>query len=88
MQTENRLLDDLAQVLAGAVGGVAGLRQEVEARLKDQLRRLLGDMELVGREEFEAVKAMAAKARTEQERLEKRLAALESRRKPPPAGPA
>lgn len=88
MQTQNRLLDDLAQVLAGAVGGVAGLRQEVEARLKDQLRRLLGDMELVGREEFEAVKAMAAKARAEQERLEKRLAALERRPKPPPAGPA
>ena len=54
------------------------MRGEVEALVRQQIRRLLGDMELVNREEFEAVKAMAAKAREEQERLEARIATLEA----------
>ena len=78
MQTENRLLDDLARVAAGAVEGLAGLRQEIEARLRDRVERLLRGMDLVDREEFEAVKAMAARARAEQEALLARVAALEA----------
>lgn len=79
MQTSNRILDDMARVASGAVGAAAGLRGEAEALIRDRLRRLLGDMELVNREEFEAVRAMAAKARTEQEAMAKRMASLEAR---------
>ena len=78
MQTQNRLLDDLARVAAGALGVAAGLREEVEARLREQFQRVLAGMELVTREEFDAVKAMAVKAREEQEVLHERLAALET----------
>jgi BMFP domain-containing protein YqiC len=76
---ENRILDDLAKVAAGALGSLSGVRQEVEARLRQQFERILADMAVVTREEFEAVKAMAAKARTEQELLAARLDALEAR---------
>jgi BMFP domain-containing protein YqiC len=85
MQTQNRLLDDLARVAAGALGTLSGVKGEVEARLREQLERVLAGMDLVSREEFEAVKAMAAKARAEQEDLARRVAALESRL-PAPAG--
>lgn len=79
MQTQNRFLDDLARVATGAMGTLTGMRGEVETRLKEQFERILGRMNLVRREEFDAVQAMAAKARTEQEALEKRVAALEAR---------
>ncbi len=79
MQTDNRLLDDLARMASGAVGALTGMRAEVEARLRDQLERILARMDLVTREEFDAVRAMAAKARSEQERLEARLAVVEAR---------
>lgn len=89
MQTQNRFIDDLARVATGALGTLTGMRGEVETRLRDQFERILGRMNLVRREEFDAVKAMAAKARTTQEALEKRLAALEARlgktAKAPPA---
>jgi BMFP domain-containing protein YqiC len=75
----NRILDDLAKVAAGALGGVTGVRQEIEARLRQQFERVLANMEVVSREEFEVVRAMAAKARDEQEALAARLAALEAR---------
>ncbi len=78
MQTQNRLLDDLARVTTGALGVAAGMRGEIEARLRDQFERILSRMDLVTREEFDAVKAMAAKARAEQETLHERLAALEA----------
>ena len=78
MQTENRLIDDLAKVAASAVGVAAGVREEVEARVRHQFERVLEGMELVSRDEFEAVKAMAAEARAENERLAARLAALEA----------
>jgi BMFP domain-containing protein YqiC len=77
MQTQNKLLDDLARVASGALGVAAGMREEVEARLRDQFARVLGHMDLVTREEFEAVRAMAVKAREEQEVLGERMAALE-----------
>ena len=63
MQTQNPFLDDLAKVAAGAVGGLAGIKHEIETRLREQFERILGRMDLVTREEFEVVKAMAAKAR-------------------------
>jgi BMFP domain-containing protein YqiC len=79
MQTQNRFLDDLARVATGALGAVSGMRGEVETRLREQFERILGRMHLVRREEFDAVQAMAAKARSTQEALEKRVAALETR---------
>ncbi len=79
MQTQNRLLDDLARVATGALGVAAGMRGEIEFRLRDQFEKVLTGMDLVTREEFDAVKAMAAKARAEQETLAQRVAALEAR---------
>ena len=86
MQSQNRFFDDMARVAAGAAGALSGVRGEIEARFRDQLERVLAGMDLVSREEFEAVKQMAAKAREEQElllrkveTLEGRLAALEQR---------
>ena len=76
MQTRNRILDDMARVASGALGTATGLRGEVEALVRERLKRALGDMELVDREEFEAVKAMAAKARTEQETMAATIAEL------------
>lgn len=78
MQTDNPILDDLARVANGALGVAAGLREEVESLVRQRLARLLDEMDLVPREEFEAVREMAANARAEQERLEKRVAALET----------
>jgi len=78
MQAENRFLDDLARVATGALGVAAGVRNEAEALLRQRFARLLDDMDLVTREEFEAVKAMAAKARAEQAALAKQLATLEA----------
>jgi BMFP domain-containing protein YqiC len=79
MQTRNRVLDDMARLANGAVGALTGAGRELEALIRAQIERMLGRMDLVRRDEFEAVKAMAAKARAEQERLEARLAALEAR---------
>ena len=79
MQVDSRLLDDLARVAGGAMGAASGVKGEMEALVRRQLERILQSMDLVGRDEFEAVKEMAAKARTEQERLEQRLAKLEAR---------
>jgi BMFP domain-containing protein YqiC len=78
MQTRNRFLDDMARVATGAVGTLTGMRGEVETRLREQFERVLDRMNLVRREEFDAVQAMAAKARSTQEALEKRVAALEA----------
>ena len=79
MQSQTRILDDLARVAAGAMSTLSGMRSEVESRLREQLEKVLAGMDLVSRDEFEAVKAMAAKARAEQEDLQKRLAEVESR---------
>ena len=79
MQNDNRIFEDLARVASGALSALTGVREEVEARLRDQFQHILDRMNLVRREEFEAVQAMAAKARAEQERLAERLAALEAR---------
>jgi BMFP domain-containing protein YqiC len=78
MQSQNRFLDDLARVAAGAIDTLSGIKGEVETRIREQLERVLAGMDLVSRDEFEAVKAMAAKARSEQEDLQKRIGDLES----------
>lgn len=78
MQTENRFFDDMARVASGAMSGLTGLRQEIEARFREQLERMLRDMDLVTREEFEAVKAVAQTARAEQERLHAKVVKLEA----------
>ena len=88
MQTENRLIDDLAKIATSALGTLKGARDEMETRLKDQLERIVRGMDLVRREEFEVVRAMAAKARAENEALAKRVAALEPKRKATPRGKA
>jgi BMFP domain-containing protein YqiC len=75
-QSTNRLLDDLAKLMTDAAGAAQGVRQEVEGVMRAQAERILKTMDVVTREEFEAVKAMAEKARAENERLENRIAAL------------
>jgi BMFP domain-containing protein YqiC len=77
MQTENRLLDDLARMANGAINTLSGLREEIESRVRERVERMLADMDMVPREEFDAVKAMAQKARTEQEDLATKVAELE-----------
>ncbi|HIC80598.1 MAG TPA: accessory factor UbiK family protein [Kiloniellaceae bacterium] len=79
MQSENKILDDFARLASGAMGVAVGMRSEVEARLREQLERLLAQMDLVPREEFDAMKAVAIAAREEQEALTQKLAALEGR---------
>ena len=78
MQTRNPLLDDLAKLMSGALGAAGGMREEMEARLRDRLQRVLSGMDLPTREEFEAVKELASRARAAQETLEARVAALEA----------
>lgn len=78
MQTRSRFFDDLARMANGAAGVAAGMREEIEALAQQRLERLLSGLDLVTREEFDAVKAVAAKARSEQEALEKRVQALEA----------
>lgn len=77
MQSSNRLLDDLAKVASGAASAVAGVREEIEGLVRQRMERLIADLDLVSRDEFDVAKAMAAKARAEQEKLEQRLKALE-----------
>ncbi|MBC26103.1 MAG: pyrroline-5-carboxylate reductase [Rhodospirillaceae bacterium] len=78
MQTENRLFDDIARVASGATSTLVNIRTELESMIKQRLERILTDMDLVPRDEFEAVKAVAAQARAEQELLEERVAELEA----------
>ncbi len=79
MQSDNRILDDMAKVATGALGSLTGLRVEIEAKVQQQLERLLGKMNLVSREEFETMKAVAQAAREEQIKLERRLQEIEAK---------
>ena len=90
MQTQSRFFDDLARVANGALSAAAGMRAEIEQLVRQQFDRFLADRNLVTREDFEAVEAMAAKAREEQEKLAARVTELEAAlaakaRKPAPA---
>jgi BMFP domain-containing protein YqiC len=84
MTRENPILDGLAKLLTDAAGAAQGAKSEMETFLKQKLEKLIADMDLVGREEFDAVKAMAAKARAENGRLEARLKKLERAAPRPP----
>lgn len=79
MQTENKFFDDFARLAGGAFNAFGAFKTELESQMRQQVEALLARMKLVTREEFEAVQAMAAKAREEQEALAKRVAALESK---------
>jgi BMFP domain-containing protein YqiC len=77
MQSENRLFDDVVKFVNGAAGTLAGMGREAEAATRERAREWIGGMDFVSREEFEAVKAMAAAARDEAEALKTRLDKLE-----------
>jgi len=77
-QTNNRFLDEIAKLMTDAAGAAQGMRRDFETMMRAQGERILRDMDVVQREEFEAVKEMAAKAREENERLAARVAALEA----------
>ena len=81
MQTRNKVLDDLSQLMTNAMGVAQGARDEAETAMKGLLDRWLADRDFVTREEFEAVRAMAQKAREENEALAARIAALEGKPK-------
>jgi BMFP domain-containing protein YqiC len=78
-QTTGRFFDELGKLLTDAAGAADGVRKEVESVVRAQAERVLRDLDVVQREEFEAVKAMAQKAREENERLKERIAALEAK---------
>ncbi|MEX0956541.1 MAG: accessory factor UbiK family protein [Rhizobiaceae bacterium] len=76
---QNRILDELAKLMTDAAGAAQGVRREVEQAFRAQAERMLNSMDLVQREEFDAVRDMAAKARAENEKLAARLEELEAR---------
>ena len=88
MQSENRLFDDLVKMVNGVAGTMAGVGREAEASMRERMREWVGGVDFVGRDEFEAVKAMAAAARDENEILKARIAALEAKVAGPAAGTA
>ncbi|MGN6375403.1 MAG: accessory factor UbiK family protein [Sphingomonas sp.] len=77
MQTDNKIFDDFAKFINGAAGTFAGMGREAEASARSRMREWIGGMDFVSREEFDAVKAMAAAARDEVDALRARLDALE-----------
>jgi BMFP domain-containing protein YqiC len=78
MQSENKMFDDFVKMVNGMAGTVAGMGREAESSMRERMREWIGGMDFVGRDEFEAVKAMAVAARDENEVLKARLAALEA----------
>ncbi len=79
MQSENRLFEDFVKMVNGFAGTMAGVGREAESSAREKMREWIGGMDFVSRDEFEAVKEMAAKAREENEALKARIAALEAR---------
>lgn len=99
MQSQNRFFEDFVKIVNGAAGTVAGMTREAQDGMRERMKEWMAGMDFVSRDEFEAVKAMAANAREEVEALKSRLAALEGGKgnkattgegggevKPPPAG--
>ena len=82
MQSENRIFDDLAKMMNGVAGTMAGMGREAEGSMREKMREWVGGADFVSRDEFEAVKAMAAAARDENEALRKRLDLIEKGAKP------
>ncbi|WP_299895420.1 accessory factor UbiK family protein [uncultured Ruegeria sp.] len=79
MQARNKILDDVSQLMTNAMGVAQGAREEAENAMKSMIDRWLADRDFVTREEFDAVRAMAQKAREENAALEARIAALEAK---------
>lgn len=79
MQSDNRFFSDFSRVASGAFGAVSGLREEVEALFRQRVERWLAEFDVASREEFDAVRDMAAKARAQQEDILIRLGAIEER---------
>ena len=77
MQRDNKLFDDIARVASGAAGALTGARMELEEVFRQWIERILTDVDMVPRDEFEAIRAVAVKARESQEALERRVEALE-----------
>jgi len=77
MQSQNKLFDDFVKVMNGAAGTIAGMTREAQTAMQERARDWIGGLDMVSREEFEAVKAMAVAAREANEALEARIAALE-----------
>jgi BMFP domain-containing protein YqiC len=88
MQTDNRVLDGMARFFTNAAGAAQAFKSEMEVMIKARFERLIAELDFVPREEFEMVKAMAAKARAENERLSARVAGLETKLGVAPAKPA
>jgi BMFP domain-containing protein YqiC len=86
MQSENKLFDDFVKMVNGMAGTFAGMGREAEASAREKMREWMGGQDFVGRDEFEAVKAMAAAARDENEVLKARIVALEAKVGAPAAG--
>ena len=82
MQSENRMFDDLVKFVNGAAGTLAGMGREAEAATRERAKEWIGGLDFVSRDEFEAVKAMAAAARDEADALKARLDALEGKATP------
>ena len=78
MQTRNKILDDISQLMTNAMGVAQGAKDEAETAMASMMDRWLADRDFVTREEFDAVRAMAQKAREENEALKKRIEALEN----------
>ena len=87
-QTNNRFFDEMARLMNDAAGVASGVRREVETIFQTQAERILRNLDVVTREEFEAAKEMAAKARDENERLAARIAELEKKLDAMPRGGA
>ena len=81
MQTRNKMMDDISQLMTNAMGVAQGAREEAENAMKSLMDRWRADRDFVTREEFDAVRAMAQKAREENEALSARLEALEKKKK-------
>src|SRR3954454_6353602 len=86
MQSENKMFDDMVKMVNGLAGTFAGMGREAEASAREKFREWMAGSDFVGRDEFEAVKAMAAAARDENEILKARIAALEAKVAGPAAG--
>jgi BMFP domain-containing protein YqiC len=81
--TSSRFFDELAKLMTSATGAAQGMRREMDSLVQSQVERVLGNLQLVKREEFDVVREMAQKARQENEELSKRLAEVEAKVNPP-----
>jgi BMFP domain-containing protein YqiC len=77
--TQSRFFDELAKLMTNAAGAAQGVRREIDTLVQGQVERVLNNLDMVKREDFEAVKAMAQKAREENDALAQRIAELEAR---------